>query len=459
MMSSGDQARTDDLLATLAPDEMTQVIARISDLALIVSNQGHVLQMLPHPDFNAGHNLTAWVGQRLADTLTIESMPKLARALANPAQAQSVELNHRVTQGQPEFPMRYSFHALADGDAVLMMGTDLRSTAEMQQQLVAAQIALEQDYEAQRDNNLKFRALMAMMDEPVVYVSARTGKIIDANAAAAGVLNATPTDLAGQDFDNLLGSNMTERMVTAASEGATPPITTTLPAGHVQLHYKLFRTSGEQIVLCKLLATETATLQPDHLRDHMAALFEGGVDAIVFTDADGTILSGNDAFLRLTDAAHAHAIKGRNIADFMHRGSVDLNVITENTTRNGAMRFYATKLRSELDADRPVEISTTRVNAGGAVVFAMIMRDASRIDTLRPKGQIADVDMQSVIEYIGNQSLRDIVAKTTDVVEKMCIETAVEMTSNNRVAAAEMLGLSRQSLYVKLRKYGLVKKD
>ena len=56
-------------------------------------------------------------------------------------------------------------------------------------------------------------------------------------------------------------------------------------------------------------------------------------------------------------------------------------------------------------------------------------------------------------------SLKDIVAKTTDVVEKMCIETAVEMTSNNRVAAAEMLGLSRQSLYVKLRKYGLVSKN
>ena len=40
--------------------------------------------------------------------------------------------------------------------------------------------------------------------------------------------------------------------------------------------------------------------------------------------------------------------------------------------------------------------------------------------------------------------------------EKMCIETAIGMTSNNRVAAAEMLGLSRQSLYVKLRKYNLV---
>jgi DNA-binding protein Fis len=40
----------------------------------------------------------------------------------------------------------------------------------------------------------------------------------------------------------------------------------------------------------------------------------------------------------------------------------------------------------------------------------------------------------------------------------MCIETAVELTRNNRVAAAEMLGLSRQSLYVKLRKYGLLAK-
>ena len=42
------------------------------------------------------------------------------------------------------------------------------------------------------------------------------------------------------------------------------------------------------------------------------------------------------------------------------------------------------------------------------------------------------------------------------MIEKMCIETAVELTRNNRVAAAEMLGLSRQSLYVKLRKYDIL---
>jgi DNA-binding NtrC family response regulator len=46
--------------------------------------------------------------------------------------------------------------------------------------------------------------------------------------------------------------------------------------------------------------------------------------------------------------------------------------------------------------------------------------------------------------------LKDIVAETTNVIQKMCIETAIELTMNNRVAATEMLSLSRQSLYVKL---------
>jgi DNA-binding NtrC family response regulator len=37
----------------------------------------------------------------------------------------------------------------------------------------------------------------------------------------------------------------------------------------------------------------------------------------------------------------------------------------------------------------------------------------------------------------------------------MCIEAALHLTRDNRAAAAEMLGLSRQSLYVKLRRFGL----
>jgi DNA-binding NtrC family response regulator len=90
----------------------------------------------------------------------------------------------------------------------------------------------------------------------------------------------------------------------------------------------------------------------------------------------------------------------------------------------------------------------------------MVVRDASRADSLRRSGNgLADDGARSVMELVGSSTLKDIVAETTDVIEKMCIETALELTRNNRVAAADMLGLSRQSLYVKLRKYGLLNKD
>ena len=51
--------------------------------------------------------------------------------------------------------------------------------------------------------------------------------------------------------------------------------------------------------------------------------------------------------------------------------------------------------------------------------------------------------------------LKDLVRETTDLIERLCIEAALELTHDNRASAAEMLGLSRQSLYVKLRRYGL----
>jgi DNA-binding NtrC family response regulator len=47
------------------------------------------------------------------------------------------------------------------------------------------------------------------------------------------------------------------------------------------------------------------------------------------------------------------------------------------------------------------------------------------------------------------------VGETTAVVERVCIEAALKLTGDNRATAAKMLGLSRQSLYAKLRRYGL----
>ena len=44
---------------------------------------------------------------------------------------------------------------------------------------------------------------------------------------------------------------------------------------------------------------------------------------------------------------------------------------------------------------------------------------------------------------------------TVGAVEKHYVTEALELTRGNRTAAAELLGLSRQSLYAKLWRYGL----
>jgi DNA-binding NtrC family response regulator len=58
-------------------------------------------------------------------------------------------------------------------------------------------------------------------------------------------------------------------------------------------------------------------------------------------------------------------------------------------------------------------------------------------------------------ELVGRVPLKDIVRETTDLIEQLCIEAALELTGDNRASAAEMLGLSRQSLYVKLRRFNI----
>jgi DNA-binding NtrC family response regulator len=63
--------------------------------------------------------------------------------------------------------------------------------------------------------------------------------------------------------------------------------------------------------------------------------------------------------------------------------------------------------------------------------------------------------VEQLTELVGRVPLKELVRDSSDMIERLCIEAALELTSDNRAAAAEILGLSRQSLYAKLRRYGL----
>ena len=467
MTSRGTRYWNSGAIPLIAPEILGDIIADVADLAVVISEAGTVLSVLVNPAQDFFRRLEHWEGKDVRSTLTSESVTKfnarLADFLGGGINLRPLELNHSDGGGRWEFPIRYSFHRIGPDGAILMLGRDLRPIAEMQQQLVKAQIALERDYEVQREHDTRFRVLMESTREAVVFVSVQTGKVTESNAAAAAVFGRAREEMAGlpfaPEFETKKRGDLLEALTGQALAERAVPIKLQLSRSGeaVRVTPTLFRAAGERLLLCRIETDDAEAGAPDNLSRNLGGLYVLGPDAIVFADDQGTILSANEAFLNLVDVAHDMDVKGKSLADYMGRGSVDLRVLTENALRSGRMPLYPTKVAGEFGTPRSVEIAVTSIQAGGNTVFAFVIRDAARIEQARPPGApVTEDNVRSVMELVGSATLKEIVAETTNVVERMCIETAVELTMNNRVAAAEMLGLSRQSLYVKLRKYGLV---
>ena len=361
--------------------------------------------------------------------------------------------------------MSYSVFRVGSDGSILMLGRDLRPIAQLQQQLIESQATLERDYERQREASARLRALMEQSDHGVVYVSLSTGRIDNLNQTACSMMGKDRDVLVdgvfGDHFEGL-ATEVLQELTQAGSDGLSKPVAATLKSNGVavSIHPTVFRAVGERVLMCRMAAADkTAAVRDEHAQ-MMNGLFQNMADGVVFIDHTGMIQSANEAFLTQSEVADVSRVVGRNFADFVERGTLDLRLIIDNASRNGKVRMFSTRLRSAHDEFVPVEINVTRVGHTTEDSLALIVRDTRRIDTTKSKTESSGAKhAQSVSELVGSAPLKEIVAQTTDVVEKMCIETAVDMTSNNRVAAAEMLGLSRQSLYVKLRKYGLLDRD
>ena len=130
----------------------------------------------------------------------------------------------------------------------------------------------------------------------------------------------------------------------------------------------------------------------------------------------------------------------------------DLNALLVNIERHGAIRLFTTTLRGELGSDSAIEISAGRSETGQ---IGVLLRNVSRRLPMHVEGDMLRTALGSVSEQIGKSPLRKLVKNTVSIVEQHYVKEALELSGGNRTATAELLGLSRQSLYAKLNRYGL----
>ena len=451
------------------PGLLTEIVAMSSDLSMLLSAEGRVVSIMVNPQHPAFGTLDHWIGLPFQEIVNEESREKFVqrmKAVVKPgAKALTLEVNH-TGSAIWEFPIRYAMQCVDTDGAMLLLGRDMRPIAEMQQQLVMAQMALERDYETQREMDTRYRVVMETTRDAVVLVSMTSGRIADINPVAATLLGASRQDLIGsaiaQEFEGRRRGEFLESLTSLASTDTVSPVDLVARRTQRRLRVvpRLFRAAGERFMLCRLEVPEKATAPVDEMTENLERLYHEGVDGMVFLDRDGVVTYANEAFLKLTDSTHLSNVKGRSFADFLARGAVDLRVLTDTARRSRQVRLFSTRLVNEFDGQVAVELSATYLGDRPSPGFAIVVRDASRTEYQRGPGLPRDEEsMRSVLELVGSSTLKDIVTETTDVVEKMCIQSAVTLTRNNRLAAAEMLGLSRQSLYVKLRKFGLLSKD
>lgn len=450
-------------LSDLDADTVATVVMAAADISLIIDRRGVIKDLaIGQPGLSADLE-PDWIGRSFAEVVTSESEPKVRLLLAEgeAADLAARQLNHPA-RGGATIPISYSLRPLGKDGLRLVVGRDLRALAELQQRLIEAEQSLERDYSRLRLAETRYRLLLQSSIDPILIVDAATQKIVDLNPSAAKLLGATPQRLVGQIF----GEGLKPASLRAFSEWLTGLRTTgrsdalkvrfAADNGEQRISGSLFRQENVSHVLLRITPVTAPVAGQGESPARLTEIVRALPDAIIVTDGDGRIFGCNRAFLDLAQLATEEQARNESLERWLGRPGVDLGVLLANLKQHGTVRLFATSVRGELGSSAEVEISAVAVGTAAEPFYGFAIRNVDRrrgADTRA--GKELPRSVEQLTELVGRVSLKELVRETTDVIERLCIEAALELTADNRASAAEMLGLSRQSLYVKLRRYGL----
>lgn len=452
-------------LGEIGADVAGKLIAAAADIALIVDQHGVIQDIASHNEELAELARRDWAGRAWIDTVTIESRPKVEALLRDSGtdKSRARQVNHPVA-GHEDIPVLYSAVPVGEGGRIVAVGRDLRPVALLQQRLIEAQQSMEREYSRLRHAETRYRLLFQLGSEAVLIVDAATSKVIDANPATAELIGSPGQRLVGRpvaeifDHDGAEAVRSLLAVVRAAGRGDDVHARLAGIDRELRVTASLFRQDKSAHFLVRLgaLAVGTGAIIVPRTKSRLLSIVENLPDGFVVAGLDRRILTVNRAFLDMTQLATEELARGEPLDRWLGRSEVDVNVLVASLKEHGSVRRFATVLRGEYGSSEEVEVSAVSVAAGDQPCLGFTIRAAGRRPAFRPSraGEM-EPSVSHLTELVGRVSLKELVRETTDVVEKLCIEAALELTDDNRASAAEMLGLSRQSLYAKLRRYGL----
>ncbi|MGJ3230849.1 MAG: transcriptional regulator PpsR [Oceanicaulis sp.] len=451
--------RRDVAKSAFCDETAADLAANAADVALLIDDRGVVRDAaFPGDEFDA-EDCEGWIGRKWTELVSADSQDKVKSLLEAAGAAGNRRwrhVNHTMPGG--ELPVRYFTMPAGRDGWIVAIGRDLRGSSRMQQRLIEAQRTMERDYARVREAETRFRLLFQLASEGVIIIDGDTLRITDVNPSAARLLGRSSQRIEGRSIEGAFGADcaeaVRESLVVARKTGRTEQVELT-PEGAKTvcvLHVSVYRQGREVYYLARLTPKDQAAAAGADARlANLAAILP---DGLVMTGEDGRILAVNEAFCELAQLSAPQAASGAPIEAFLGRTETEVNVLIANLREHGVIRNFATLVRSRHDLREAVEVSAVSAPGPSGPVFGFSIRPVGRrLVAGRGEGAPMPGSVDQLSDLVGRVALKDIVRESTDMIERNCIEAALELTNDNRASAAEILGLSRQSLYAKMHRH------
>jgi transcriptional regulator PpsR len=407
----------------------------------------------------AGEKFFDWVGRAWADTVADFAGDKV-RAMVSDARESGVSAFRQVTQRFPsglEVSIEYTTVRIGADGGLIAVGKSLQAVSELQARLIAAQHAMEQDYWKLREVETRYRLLFDASNDAVLLLHMDNLSVVEANPAALRSLGVARgwnflSEIAPQEH------NPFKAMLARAREaGKAPAIVIHLGPDREPWIVRATVTNAESISVFMLQLSSVGVASAAAGRAEppgLATLVERMPDGFAVLDRDGVIQRANRAFLDLVQLGVEGAAVGKSLERWLTYPGADLAALLSTIRTHGVFSMFSATMRGELGTNIEVEISGASDSANAPALIGVWVHDVSRRG-VSPKADFLRQAMDAARTRNANAPLRQVLEDVTALIERDYVVSALQQTNGNRAAAAELLGMSRQSLYAKLNRYGL----
>lgn len=448
-------------LSNLDASVTAKVVASAADIALIIDNGVIKDIALGNGELTSEGYDSAWRGKKWIETVTVESRPKIEDLLKTKGSAASHwrQVNHPSSNGL-DVPIKYTAVKTSNDNRIVALGRDLRAVSALQQRLVEAHQGLERDYDRLREVEGRYRTLFQAISEPVLIVDDSDYAIEDANPAAEKIFSSSSADLLDHSLLSLFAKKSQRDLEIAAADALATGAATSgslkmTSGGTCQLSLSPFQLEDKVRLIVRVVPEHGAKAFAASEYQKIHAVLEKLPDGFVITNDELRILQANIAFCEMVRLSGVRQASGRHLDEFLGRSATDVNVLLSSMQNHGSARNFSTVIRDRFGVEERVEVSAVEAPSEEGAVYGFTIRNiARRLETGPRIGEQLPQSVDQLTGLVGKVSLKEIVRESTDLIEKLCIEAALEITEDNRASAAEMLGLSRQGLYSKLKRFG-----